>query len=165
MINRLELAGNAWEAAKFTGKQDAKRVVIIVVNAQAESKTQFSKLSSPVPLMDAILGATSIPLNEYTFESLVAVKSTMDGFKKDFVEGRCADRASKGEDTAGCDDFKSDLIIIDLDNIKEKEKRERLKNLPTTFVLEPEEVDELTNAAKKLILNSKEFQDFVQDLQ
>ena len=164
LINRLVLAGNAWEAAKITGKQDIKRAVFIVVNAQSESKTHFSRLASPVPLMDTILGATSIPLNEYTFESLVAVKSAMNGFKKDFVEGRCADRASRGEDTAGCDDFKDDLIIIDLDNIKDREKRERLKHLPTSFVLNPEDVDELRKAARDIIGESKAFQQFINDL-
>jgi NTE family protein len=165
LINRLELAGNSWLAAKSTGKEDIKRAVVIVINAQAESKTHYSKLASSVPLLDTIMGATSIPLNEFTFESLVLMKSAMDGFKKDFIEGRCADRASKGEDTAGCDDFEDNLIIIDLDNIKEKERRERLKQLPTSFVLDAEDVDDLRNAAKNLINESKEFQNFLQDIQ
>jgi len=163
-LNRITLSGDAWVLAKSTGKQDSKRIVFIIVNAQAESKTHYSKLASSVPLLDTIMGATSIPLNEYTFESLVAVKSAMDRFKKDFIEGRCADRASKGEDTAGCDDFKSDLIIIDLDNIKDRQKRERLKQLPTSFVLESDEVDDLREAAKDLISESKTFQQFINDV-
>lgn len=164
LINRLTFAGDAWALAKSTGKQDIKRLLFIVVNAQAESNTHFSRLASPVPLLDTIMGATAIPLNEYTFESLVAAKSAMDGFKQNLVEGRCADRVSKGEDTTGCEDFKSDLIIIDLDNLKDKEKRERLKQLPTSFVLNPEDVDELINAAKTIIYNSDEFKHFLQDI-
>ena len=164
-INLLSLGGNAWEVAKSTGKQGSKRLVFIIVNAQAEFKTHFSRSASPVPLLDTIMGATSIPLNEYTFETLVTVKSVMARFKKEFVEGRCADRASKGEDTADCDDFKDHLIIIDLDSIKEKERRERLKQLPTSFRLESEEVDALTNAAKTIINNSEEFQQFLHDIQ
>ncbi|MBL4826468.1 MAG: patatin-like phospholipase family protein, partial [Spongiibacteraceae bacterium] len=157
-LNRITLAGDAWELAKSTGKQDSKRLVFIVVNAQAESKTYFSRLASPVPLFDTIMGATSIPLNEYTFESLVAVKSAMADFKNSFVEGRCADRASKGEDKADCDEFEADLIVIDMDDIKDKEKRERLKQLPTSFVLKSKDVDELIESAKTIINNSKEFQ-------
>jgi NTE family protein len=164
LINRLTLAGNAWELAKSTGKQDSKRLVFIIVNAQAESKTHFSRLASPVPLIDTIMGATSIPLNEYTFESLVAVKSAMADFSKDFAEGRCADRVSKGEDTAGCDEFKGNLIVIDLDDIKDKQKRDRLKQLPTSFVLNPSEVDDLRNAAKEIIDESKTFQKFINEL-
>jgi len=164
LINRLTLAGDAWELAKRTGKQDSKRLVLIIVNAQAESKTHFSRLASPVPLLDTIMGATSIPLNEYTFESLVTVKSTLAEFSKNFVESRCADRVNNGEDTVGCDEFESDLIIIDLDNIKNKQNRERLKQLPTSFVLNPDDVDALRNAAKEIIDESKTFQKFINEL-
>jgi NTE family protein len=164
LINRLVLTGNAWELAKKQGNEDVKRLVFIIVNAQAESNTRFSRLASPVPLLDTILGATSIPLNEYTFESLVAAKSAMAEFKKEFVEGRCADRMSKGEDTLGCDDFETNLIVIDLDKIKDDEKRVRLKQLPTSFVLEPDEVDELREAAKELISESIPFQKFLNDI-
>lgn len=163
-INILSLGGNAWEVAKSTGKQDSKRLVFIIVNAQAESKTRFSRFASPVPLLDTIMGATSIPLNEYTFETLVAMKSAMAKFKKEFVEGRCADRARKGKDTAGCDDFKGHLIVIDLNSLKDKERRERLKQLPTSFVLKPEDVDELRKAARELIGESKIFQQFINDM-
>jgi NTE family protein len=165
LINRLTFAGDAWTLARSTGKQDINRLVFIIVNAQAKSNTHFSRLASPVPLLDTIIGATSIPLDEYTFESLLAAKSAMDDFKKSFVEGRCADRVNRGEDTTGCDDFNTNLIIIDLDSLKDKEKRERLKQLPTSFVLKSEEVDELINSAKTLINNSKEFQMFLQDMQ
>ena len=165
LINRFVLAGGSWALAKGTGKEDIKRLIVIIVNAQAETQVHYGKLASPVPLMDTIMGATSIPLNEYTFESLVSVKTTMDQFKKGFVEGRCADRASKGEDPTGCDDYKDTLVIIDLDRIRDKDRRERLKQLPTSFVLKPEEVDELRQAARELLGESKEFQQFINDMQ
>lgn len=164
MVNRLVLAGDSWALAKGTGKQDIKRLVVIVVNAQAESRQHFSRLPSPVPLMNTILGATSIPLNEYTFESLVTVYSVMEEFKKTFTKGRCAELESKGEDTAGCDDFSTYLVVVDLDQIKDQQKRDNLKQLPTSFVLKPEAVDELKQTAGELLLQSKEFQRLINDM-
>jgi NTE family protein len=164
LINRLTLAGDAWELAKNTGKDDIKRMVFIIVNAQAESNTHYSSFPTPVPLIDTILGVTSIPLKEYTFESLVAVKSGLAKFEKEFVQGRCAERIEKGEATTGCDDFKTELVVIDLDDIKNKEKRERLKSLPTSFVLKSEEVDDLREAARELIRESKSMQQFIKDV-
>ena len=93
------------------------------------------------------MGATSIPLNEYTFESLVTLKVTLNKFKDQIVAGRCADK--KYINTNDCDDFKDYLIYVDLDQLPDKEQRERLKHLPTSFVLKPEEVDELRKAEKK----------------
>lgn len=164
LVNRLVLAGGSWQLAKGTGKEDIKRLVIIVVNAQAESRQHFSRLPVPVPLVDTILGATSIPLNEYTFESLVTAKAAMEEFKRGFVQGRCAELTSKGEDTAGCDDFRTYLVVVDLDQIKDQQKRDNLKQLPTSFVLKPEAVDELRQTAGELLLQSKEFQRFLADM-
>lgn len=164
LVNRLVLSGGALQLAKGTGKEDIKRLVIVIVNAQAESYQHFSRLPVPVPLMDTILGATSIPLNEYTFESLVTVYATLEEFKKNFTSARCADLAKNGKDTTGCDDFETYLVLVDLDQVKDKQKRDRLKHLPTSFVLQPEEVDELKQTAGELLHQSKEFQRFLSDM-
>jgi NTE family protein len=160
-MNRFAVAGDAWEFAKERKIRDMKRLVFIVVNAQAESKTGYSKQASPVPLFASITGATSIPLNEYTFESLVTLKVIMNEFKDQITAGRCADKEYLN--TNDCADFKDYLIYVDLDQLPDKEQRERLKQLPTSFVLQPEEVDELRQAAKSVLLNSKEFQQLLND--
>lgn len=154
-LNRFAVAGDAWALAKFFGVGNTKRLVFIVVNAQSEAKTQFSKRASPVPLFDAILGATSIPLNEYTFESLVTLKVTLNKFKDQMIAGRCADKEYTNSNTNDCADFKDYLIYVDLDQLPDKEQRERLKHLPTSFVLKPEEVDDLQQAAKNSIIKFK----------
>jgi len=164
LLNRIAIMGDAWTLGKQTGRTDIKRVIIIVVNAQADSKIQFSKLPSPVPLMDAILGATSIPLNEYTYESLLSLHNEMIDFGDGYRKGRCADMANRGLDTTGCDDLRTYLVVVDLDQIKDRERRERLKLLPTSFVLNPEDVDELKQAARELLLQSIEFQRFLAEM-
>jgi len=164
LLNRIAIIGDAWTMGKQTGRTDIKRAVIIVVNAQADSKIQFSKLANPVPLLDTILGATSIPLNEYTYESLLSLHNEMADFGESYRKGRCADMASRGLDTTGCDDLKTYLVVVDLEQIKDREKRERLKLLPTSFVLNPEDVNELKQAARELLFQSKEFQRFLTDM-
>jgi len=161
-LNRFAIAGDAWEFVKIRKMEDTKRLVFIVVNAQSEAKTKYSKQARSVPLFDAITGATSIPLNEYTFESLVTLKVTLNKFKDQMIAGRCADKEYLNKDD--CADFKDYLIYIDLDQLPDKEQRERLKHLPTSFVLKPEEVDELRQAAKTVLLNSKELQQLLNDL-
>ena len=115
-------------------------------------------------MLETILGATSIPLNELTFESLAAVKTQLDAFKHQYADGRCADLAERGENTAACDDLKAYLVIVDLDQVADPGRRSRLKQLPTSFVLKPEQVDELRDAARTVLLGSKEFQRFLDDM-
>jgi hypothetical protein len=40
-----------------------------------------------------------------------------------------------------------------------------LKRLPTSFVLKPEEVDALRDAARHILANSSEFQRLIRDIQ
>jgi NTE family protein len=163
-LNRLAIAEDTWEFVKSRGAGDTKRLVFIVVNAQSASKTLYSRSASPVPFMDAILGATSIPLNEYTFESLITLHVVMDTFKNDMIKGRCADKEFNQGKSYDCTDFKRYLVYVDLDQVKDKEQRNRLKGLPTSFVLKPEEVDELRGAAKAVLINNKNLKKFLDEL-
>jgi len=86
-LNRFAVAGDAWTLAKLKGVGNIKRLVFIVVNAQSEAKTSYSKRPDSVPFFDSITGATSIPLNEYTFESLVTLKVTLNKFKDQMILG------------------------------------------------------------------------------
>lgn len=163
-LNRLAIADDTWGFVKSTGAGDTRRLVFIVVNAQSESKTLYSSSASPVPLMDAVLGATSIPLNEYTFESLVTLHFTIEKFTKDIITGRCADKEFNQGKSYDCADFKAYMVYVDLDQVTDKEKRERLKGLPTSFVLQPEQVDELRGAAKAVLINNKNLKKFLDEL-
>ncbi len=163
-LNRLAIYDDNWAFVKANGAGDTKRLVFIVVNAQSESKTLYSSSASPVPLMDAILGATSIPLNEYTFESLVTLHVVIEDFADDIIKGRCADKEFIQGKSYDCADFKTYLVYVDLDQVTDKEQRNRLKALPTSFVLQPEEVDELRGAARAVLTNNKNLKKFIDEL-
>ena len=51
------------------------------------------------------------------------------------------------------------------DALDDEAERHYFKKLPTSFVLKPEEVDKLRDAARRILTNSKEFQRLVHDLQ
>ena len=155
---------NAWELIKILKRENTNHVLFIVVNAQPGQMRKYSLVGSNIPLFDTIAGVSAIPLNEYTFVSLTHLRTTMKDLEKDIVEGRCADRRSKGEDTSGCDDFKAHLAVVDFDNIKDEEKREMLKEIPTSFSLTPEQVAALRQAGKELLQESKEYQEFLNDM-
>jgi NTE family protein len=156
--------GDAWKFFKMMNRGNTRHVLFIVINAQAGQMRKYSLVGSNIPLFDTIAGVSGIPLNEYTFVSLHHLRATMKVLRKEIVEGRCAERRSKGEDTKGCDDFKSHLVVVDFDNVKDDEEREELKNIPTSFSLTPEQVTVLRQAGKDLLRGSKEYQQFLKDM-
>jgi NTE family protein len=155
---------NAWEFFKIMHRENTTHVLFIVVNAQPGQMRKYSLVGSNIPLFDTIAGVSAIPLNEYTFVSLSHLRTTIGNLTTNIVEGRCAERRSKGEDTKGCDDFKAHLVVVDFDNVKDDEKREMLKEIPTSFSLTPEQVTALRQAGKDLLQESKEYQEFLNDM-
>ena len=164
-ITRYSLAGGAWEIMKIMGNVDVRRTLFIVVNAKAELKAGYSQLANSVPLMASITSSTSIPLNEYSYETMRALRRLLQDFDKDIAEGRCNDRKKAGLSLAGCDDIQHYLVEIDLEDIQDKTMRNRLLQLPTSFKLEADDVDALVDAAREILADSKEFQRFLHDMQ
>jgi len=156
--------GDSWKFFKAMKRENTDHVLFIVVNAQPGQMRKYSLVGSNIPLFDTIAGVSAIPLNEYTFVSLSDLRTTMEKLTKQIIKDRCAERRNKGEDTKGCDDFKSHLVVVDFDNVKDDEKREFLKEIPTSFSLTPEQVTALRQAGKQLLQESPEYQQFLKDM-
>lgn len=164
-INRLSMAGNSWQFAKAMGVTDTHRMLVIVVNAQSELSDEFQKSDINLSLFDAISASSSIPLNEYSFESLTLLRLAFEGMRTQLIKGRCKEWAETRRNTQGCDDFKVHLVEVDFDKLADKNRRQEMKRLPTTFRLSVQEVDDLRASAREIITNSKDFQEFMRDME
>jgi NTE family protein len=163
-INRLTLSGGSWELAKAMGAADTHRMLVIVVNAQSEMNVEFRQSEVDLSLGEAITASTSIPLNEYTFDSLSLFRLALDGVASQMIKNRCADWATTRESTEGCDDFKIYFVEVDFDKLTDSKRSQTLKHLPTSFVLTVDEVDDLRAAAREIMTDSKDFQRFMRDM-
>jgi NTE family protein len=54
---------------------------------------------------------------------------------------------------------------VRFDALDDEAERQYFKQLPTSFVLKPDEVDKLRDAARRILGKSKEFQRLIKDLQ
>jgi NTE family protein len=124
-INRLSMAGNSWELAKAMGAADTHRMLVIVVNAQSELSDDFQKSDVNLSLFDAINASSSIPLNQYSFESLTLLRLAFEGLGAQLVKGRCKEWTETRQSAQGCDDFKVYLVEVEL--IRRKATRSRSK--------------------------------------
>jgi NTE family protein len=57
------------------------------------------------------------------------------------------------------------LIEVNFNMLQDEAEREHLLNLPTSFYLDPEDVDRLKTAARSVLKESKVFQRLLNDLQ
>ena len=163
-LSRLAMMGDAWELIKNRGLENMHRMLMIVVNSQTELEPKYDRKENSLGLMETILSSSSIPLNEYTFESMTLLRRLSADIDAQIAKGRCAERAANSESTVGCDDMRTYVVEVSFDGLSDETERLLLKHLPTSFRLAPEEVDTLRDAARKILQNSAEFQRFLRDL-
>lgn len=163
-LNRMTLAGGSWQLAKAMGVADTRRMLIIVVNAQSEMDTTFRESDTDLSLAEAITASTSIPLNEYTFDTLTLLRLALKEISNELITARCKEWAATRERTTGCDDFEIHLVEVDFDKLADSKQSKTLKHLPTSFSLPAETVDDLRAAAREIMTTSKDFQEFMSNV-
>ena len=164
-LNRLALSGNSWELAKVMGVVNTHRMLVIVVNAQSEMSHEFQQSDNNLSLGQAISASSSIPLNGYSFESLTLLRLAFEGLASQLKNGRCKEWAETRQSAEGCDDFKIYLVEVDFDKLADRKRRQAMKSLPTSFRLSVEEVDALRASAREIMTGSKDFQEFMRDME
>jgi NTE family protein len=63
-----------------------------------------------------------------------------------------------------CGDIQFYVVEVKFDALRDETERMYFKRLPTSFKLDPEEVDKLRDVAKRLLNQSEAFQQLVRDL-
>ena len=93
-------------------------------------------------------------------------------WKESITTGRCGEASpSKNSRQAGTSGAtpacaaQTYFIEVSFDRLQDETERNHLKHLPTSFYLEPGDVDRLKAAAKKILADSVEFKKLVGDSQ
>jgi len=171
MLDITRAEGNVWNKLKELDLKNTSRLAVIVVNAQKEQDIRFAKRDYSIPLIDTLGASSSVPLDQYSYETMELLRDNMDAWRASITAGRCRDMKENGFAVRDPVTGKSKcaastyLIEVNFDALEDETEREHLKHLPTSFVLEPEDVDRLRAAAKEILTHSKELQDLVEDLQ
>jgi len=172
LINLTIIEGGIWNKLKDLDLESTRKMVVIVVNAQKEVDTSFTKRDYSVPLLDTLGAASAAPLNQYSFETMELLINNMSHWKNAITAGRCKEAASSkseaGKNTSGATPAcaaQTYVIEVAFEMLQDESEREHLQHLPTSFNLEPNDVDRLTAAARQILQNSKTFQALVKDLQ
>ncbi len=164
-LNKLALSSNSWELAKVMGVVNTHRMLLIVVNAQSEMSDEFQQSDYNLSLGQAISASSSIPLNEYSFESLTLLRLALERLASQLIKGRCKEWGETRQSAEGCDDFKIYLVEVDFDKLADRKRRQAMKRLPTSFRLSVEEVDALRASAREIMTGSRDFQEFMRDME
>ena len=157
-------------SAKFrdeVGFGVVRRIVLIIANAHSSPSTDWDRHESPPGTIAQLLQASGVPIERYSFETIETLKDRVEitKWRRELLVAQ-ARLAGATEAEAEASVPKIDLYVVDVsfDAIRDPKERESFMNLPTSFVLPPEDIDRLREVAGRLMRQSAEYETIVHEL-
>jgi NTE family protein len=150
-------------------KNKVKKVVVIVVDARTEPKTDIDKSPAAPGLTTIVDIIASVPMANYSFDTVQLLLDTFRDWQNDRAvyagckailqsacpAGEMPDKAPPALETYG--------IYVGFDRLPEPDSQHYL-DLPTTFSLPKEEIDKLRAVGPLILDQSADFQRLCSDL-
>ncbi len=163
ILDRIMLRGSVWESVKGTPMEKARKVVLIVVNAETEPDIKWDRIEGIPPLGAMSSSYSSIAIERYNEETIALLKESIKSWANEVRTGRCHGGVVSTE-PGSCGDIQFYVVEAKFDALKDDAERQYFKRLPTSFKLASEQVDKLRDVAHRLLTQSEEFQRLLSDL-
>ena len=163
VLEALEAVGASAAFRGEIGFGGIRRIVVIVVNSRSAPKTDWDRNEDPPGTVAQLLQTAGVPIDRYSFETIELMKDREEIYawrrEIQILRARLAG-ATEEEAEAKVPLPKLTLHLMDIsfDAVKDPAERDRLMNMPTTFVLPAEDVDLLREMAGRLLRESADYQ-------
>lgn len=168
VLDTLEMLEALYDTGIPTPLDKARRVIVFVVNSMSSPKTNWDESEEPPGTVNILLKAAGTPIDHFSYEAIELLKDTAVRWRTArLIKESAAMKANKDPAVAAA--LKAPLadiytIDVSFQLLDDKDEREYLNQLPTSFVLDEEAVDRLRAAAGKIIEKSPEFKRLQNDV-
>ncbi len=168
VLDSLEVLQALHEAGLKTPLDNAKRIVVFIVNSLSLPPTQWDQSETPPGTVEVLLKAAGTPIDAYSYEATELLKDTAARWRTMRLVRDSAAMASNTDPAvaAAIRAPNPEIYAIDVSfpALKDKAELAFLNRQPTTFVLTDEAVDRLRAAAGTIIAESPEFKRLLKDV-
>lgn len=162
-LDRIHAFGSIWNTLKSVNLENTRKVIFIVVNAETEVSSHWS-LFGRAPSISAMFGAySSVSVTRYNYETVMLLRESFRRWTEEIQKNRCGDGPISTE-PGGCGDIKFYLVEVKFDALRDETERHYFKGMPTSFKLSDKQVDDLRDAAHRILTESEEFRQLLADL-
>ena len=163
VLDRVIGKGSVWELIKGTTRENVNKVVFIIVNAETQPDTLWDRVEGIPPFGAMMSSYSSISIERYNQETIALLKESVKSWAEEIRTERCKGKVVSSI-PGSCGDIQFYVVEVKFDTLKDEAERIYFKKLPTSFKLNPDEVDKLRDVAHRFLVNSEEFQRFLHDL-
>lgn len=146
----VEVAGGARHFLETIGGVAAPRIVVISVNASTTPQYDIELTNAVPSVEDTINLVTDVQLHRTNAATLELLHNSLQRWS--------AELATPDKPVEPY------FVELDFNRIPDAERRQYFNQIPTSFSLTGEQVDDLIAAGRELLLGSPEFQRFLGDL-
>jgi len=163
-IDQVLLLGSLWETLKMVKMEDIRKIVFLVVNAEKDVDTKWDQYSFLPPLTAMLSSYTTIAIQRYNVETVALLQAQFKEWTREVQLKRCPPNQISTEPGA-CGDIDFYLAEVKFSDLEQEEEKAFFMRLPTSFRLQPEEVDKLRAVSRRLLSQSEDFQRLLRDLE
>lgn len=162
-LTAITSVNNSWSLLRLINREKVNRLAVIVVNAATDPANPRDQTPDVPGLVDTITAAATVPLDNYSFDTLEILRATVDAYNKEgsAIAGCKSLAAAKGSqctlDIAAPHQIEFFQIEVAFDYIASVEERKWFKNLPTSLELPRETVDKLRSVGRRLLGEDPQF--------
>jgi NTE family protein len=146
----------------------ARRLAVFVVNSLSTPPLDWDRERGAPDSLQVLLQATGVPIDHYSYEAVELLRDTAARWKmlrsiRD--SGAVLDSGNPAlAEVTRVPNLEIYVINVSFAELKDAQERAYLNDQPTSFSLPPEAVDRLRSAAGQIVLESPDFQRYLQDL-
>lgn len=169
VLNALESTDPSYSILTKINNKEIEKLVVIVVNAATSVATGRDKSAKVPSVVDVLSTAATVPLDNFSFDTVERLESTVLGFDRGAaMRKECQaflDQLCEGAKLPGGKLYEFDLYTVQVafDFLEDPAQRHLYKNLPTTFSLDEDIVDDLKATGRSLLQKDGDFQDLLKD--
>ena len=160
------------EAGYKTRLDNVESIVVFIVNSLTEPQLGWNKQEDGPGFVSMMIQAAGVPIDHYSSDQVNELEDIAARWRgnNEIKNTREFKRLLKNHPEMQAAKFlqltpKAKIYVVNVafSEVKDETTRKTLYNLPTSFVLEPEQVDLLRSSARDIILNSSEFKQLMRD--
>lgn len=169
-LTAITSLNNSWSVLRLIDLKKVDKLVVIVVNAATDPATDRDKTPNVPGLIDTVTAAATVPLDNYSFDTLEILRKTVNEFNEQMrlVSGCKALAAGKGAQCALDIPVPHQIeffpVEVAFEYIEAARERSWFKKLPTTLELPRETVDKLRMIGRQILSEDPAFNKLMEAL-
>jgi NTE family protein len=168
VLDALEIFQALHDIGAPTPLDDARRVIVFIVNSLSSPPTNWDESETPPGTVGILLKSAGVPIDRYSYEATELLRDMASRWKTLRMIAKSEAMATNKDPAvaAAVRVPSAEIYVIDVSfsELKDPAELAYLNEQPTSFVLPAEAVDRLRAAAGTIIMDSPDFQRLLKDV-